>query len=339
MNKVLCFGELLLRMSPALQGKWLQNALMPVYTGGAELNVAAALAKWEIPVSYFTALPENYLSKEICNDLKQRNIDINNIHFSGNRIGIYFLPQGADLKHAGVIYDRSNSSFAELKPGMIDWENMLKNISWFHFSAISPALNENAALVCREVLEAAKKKNVTISVDLNYRSKLWQYGKKPLEIMPELVQHCDVIMGNIWSANILLGIEVDEDIHGKGKKEHYLEHAKQTAINIQKQFPKCKTVANTFRFDINENGILYYTSLFNNGEQYHSAEFKTDKITDKVGSGDCFMAGLIYGLYNNHAPQQIINFATAAAFGKLHETGDFTSQDIETINKRLMNHG
>jgi 2-dehydro-3-deoxygluconokinase len=225
MNKVLCFGELLLRMSPLLQGKWLNNAYMPVYIGGAELNVAAALAKWNIPVSYFTALPENYLSKEICNDLQQRNIDIDNIHFSGNRIGIYFLPQGADLKHAGVIYDRSNSSFAELKPGMIDWEKVLHNISWFHFSAISPALNENIALVCKEVLEAASKKNISISVDLNYRSKLWQYGNRPAEIMPELVQHCDVIMGNIWSANILLGIDVDENIHSKGKKEYYLEHA------------------------------------------------------------------------------------------------------------------
>ena len=339
MDKVLCFGELLLRMSPVLQGKWLNNAQMPVYTGGAELNVAAALAKWQIPVSYFTALPENYLSKEICNNLEQRNIDINSIHFSGNRIGIYFLPQGADLKHTGVIYDRSHSSFAELKPIMIDWEKVLYNISWFHFSAISPALNENIALLCKEVLEVASKKKITISVDLNYRSKLWQYGKKPSEIMPELVQHCDVIMGNIWSANILLGIEVDEHIHSKGKKKDYLEHAKQTASNIQQQFPKCKTVANTFRFDVNDNGILYYTSLFNNGKQYYSDEFETDKIVDKVGSGDCFMAGLIYGLYNNHSAQQIINFATAAAFGKLHETGDFTSQDIETINKRLINHG
>jgi 2-dehydro-3-deoxygluconokinase len=339
MNKVLCFGELLLRMSPELNGKWLRNAAMPVYTGGAELNVAAALARWNIPVSYFTALPENYLSGEICIALQQRNIDISNIHFSGNRIGIYFLPQGADLKHAGVIYDRSYSSFAELKPGIIDWDKVLQNISWFHFSAISPALNENAVLVCKEILEVARMKNITISVDLNYRSRLWQYGKKPVEIMPELVQHCDVIMGNIWSANILLGIDVDENIHGKGKREHYLEHAKQTAINIQKQFPKCKTVANTFRFDVNGNGILYYTSLFHNVQQYNSVEFKTDKITDKVGSGDCFMAGLIYGLYNNHLPPQIINFATAAAFGKLHETGDFTSQDIETVNKRLPNHG
>ncbi len=339
MNKILCFGELLLRMSPALHGKWLNNATMPVYTGGAELNVAAALAKWNMPVSYFTALPDNYLSHEICNDLTQRNIDINNIHFSGDRIGIYFLPQGADLKHTGVIYDRSHSSFAALKPGIIDWEKVLHNISWFHFSAISPALNEHTALLCKEVLAVATKKNITISVDLNYRSKLWQYGKKPSEIMPELVTHCDVIMGNIWSANILLGTEVDENIHAKATQEDYLAHAKATAVNIQKQFPKCKTVANTFRFDVNENGILYYTSLFINDEQYNSAKFKTDKITDKVGSGDCFMAGLIYGLYNKHEPQQIINFATAAAFGKLHETGDFTSQDIGTVNKRIKNHG
>ncbi len=339
MSKVICFGELLLRMSPVLQGAWLRSASMPVYIGGAELNVATALANWNIPVAYCTALPGNYLSGEICDALRERNIDTHRIHFSGNRIGIYFLPQGADLKNESVIYDRACSSFSEIEPGMIDWESVLDDVTWFHFSAISAALTNSAALVCKEALQAAARKNITISVDLNYRAKLWKYGKQPTEIMPGLVSYCDVVMGNIWSADALLGIPADAGIHGKGRKEDYLKHAKQTSMAIQEQFPKCISVANTFRFDHGESGIRYYGSLFTEGRQYNSMECHTDKIVDKSGSGDCFMAGLIYGSCHNYTPADIINFATAAAFSKLHEKGDSTRQTVESIKKSLLKHG
>src|SRR5205814_9248602 len=138
--------------------------------------------------------------------LAENNIDTSAIHVSGNRIGVYYLPQGADLKHAGVIYDRAYSSFAELRPGMINWDEALEGCSWFHFSAISPGLNESVVAVCKEALQAASSKGLTISVDLNYRSKLWKYGSDPITIMHELVYYCDVIMGNLWSAESLLGI-------------------------------------------------------------------------------------------------------------------------------------
>ena len=331
-KKILCFGELLLRMSPSLNKQWIHKAYMPVYIGGAELNTANALAKWNMPVKYFTAIPNNYLSQEICEELASRNIDISSIHFSGNRIGIYILAQGTDLKHAGVIYDRAHSSFSELQPGTIDWDEVLKDVGWFHFSAIDPALSENVAAVCNEALTAATQKNITISVDLNHRAKLWKYGKQPVEIMPALVKYCDVIMGNLWSANSLLGIYIDENIHDKKSKEAYLEHASASAKNIMQQFPKCKTVANTFRFD-SDNGIKYYAALNNANGQYVSKEFFTNKAVDKVGSGDCFMAGLIYGLCNDLPGNEIINFAAAAAFGKLHEIGDATNQSVEDVRK------
>jgi 2-dehydro-3-deoxygluconokinase len=187
--------------------------------------------------------------------------------------------------------------------------------------------------VCLEALEAASRKNITISVDLNYRSRLWNYGKDPLEVMPQLVEHCDVIMGNIWAANSLLGIPVDENIHDKKSKEAYLEHAKVTSLAIMEQFPKCKTVANTFRFDQVDNQILYYTSMYTQGQHYSSSEFSCAGVVDRSGSGDCFMAGLIYGIYNKHTPQELLNYATAAAFGKLQEQGDATDQDILTVSK------
>ncbi len=333
-NKVLCFGELLLRISPAPADGALEKHPMLLYMGGAEANVATALAGWQVPVKYCTALPDNFMSSHVIDYLEYKGIYTSSILLTGNRIGIYFLERGADLK-GSMVYDREHSSFSELKRGMIDWDKVFRDVSWFNFTAISPALNEQVADVCLEAVEAASKKGITISIDLNYRSRLWKYGKQPVEIMPQLVQYCDVIMGNIWSANSLLGTAIDEHIHDKKSKEAYLEHAKNTSLEIMQRFPQCTTVANTFRFDSDHNNILYYTTLFTKGVQYHSAEFTCQGVVDRSGSGDCFMAGLIYGLYHNHSPQEIVDYATAAAFGKLQEHGDSTDQDVLTIKRNL----
>ena len=149
-DNILCFGELLLRFSPMTNGEWINQHLVPVYIGGAELNVATALANWNLPVKYFTALPDNYISDDIKAELVKRKIAISAIQKTGQRIGAYYLQQGRDLKHAAVIYDRANSSFASLKPGTIDWEKILEDVKWFHFSAICPALTEDTAGLCRE---------------------------------------------------------------------------------------------------------------------------------------------------------------------------------------------
>jgi 2-dehydro-3-deoxygluconokinase len=339
-NKIICcFGELLLRFSPQMQAVFINEPSMPVYVGGAELNVATALAKWEVPVKYLTALPDNYLSKEIIDWLSKKNIDTSDIIFCGERIGIYYLPQGADLKHNAVIYDRNHSSFASLVPGQIDWEKVFENVSWLHLSAISPALNANAAEVCVEAVKAAAKKNITISIDLNYRAKLWQYGKPPFEIMPAIVEHCDVVMGNVWSAESLLGIKVGDDFsHECATQETYLQQANKTAAEIMQRFPKCKMVANTFRFDEGA-GIRYFATLKNKSGSFNSAIYSTQNIVDKVGSGDCFMGGLIYGIYNNNSAQDIINYAAAAAFSKLNIKGDATSSSVEDIKKIIISHG
>ncbi len=328
MDKVFCFGELLLRFSPQLQGRWMNDAMMPVYVGGAELNVASALAKWKTPVKYGTALPANYLTKEILDSLHKKNIDTSSVIFSGNRIGTYYLPQGADLKNAGVIYDRSHSSFSELQPGQLDWETILSDVNWFHFSAINPALNKNVAMVCKEALEIAEKKNIFISVDLNYREKLWQYGQEPKEVMPELVQHCNLVMGNIWAAEKMLGITIDPEMNSD--KNSYLAQAERTSLELIKNFPNCKQVANTFRFNQDE-GILYYATLYQQGKLFISNEKKTNKILDRVGSGDCFMAGLIFSNLQTWSPQQTIDFAVQAAFNKLFIAGDATTSTVEAI--------
>ena len=335
MKKIFCFGELLFRISPAANDAIANNPMM-LFVGGAEANVATALAGWNVPVKYCTVLPDNFMSRHVLHYLEYKGIYTSSISFAGNRIGVYYLDRGADLK-GQMVYDRDNSSFSQIKRGMIDWDKVLQDVSSVVFSAISPALNENVADVCLEALEVASNKNITIAIDLNYRSRLWKYGKKPIEVMPKLVEYCDVVMGNIWSANKMLGISVDEHIHEKKSRDKYLAHAKQTSLEIIERFPKCKVVANTFRFDSGEDDVLYYTSLFINGQQYNSAEFTCKGVVDRSGSGDCFMAGLIYGLFKNMEPQEIIDYSTAAAFGKLQEHGDATGQDVLTVseNKKI----
>ena len=267
---------------------------MPVYIGGAELNVATALSIWQTPSAYMSALPVNGLAQELTDYIRSKNIDDTKMIHSGSRIGAYYLTQGADLKHAAVIYDRSHSSFSELKPGQIDWKEVFADCSWLHFSAISPALNEDVAAVCLEAVRVAKEMGVTVSVDLNYRALLWKYGKEPKEVMPELAEYCDVIMGNIWAANKLLDIPLNDALIEKDQKEAYLQHAAETSEAIFNKYPQAKFLANTFRFDAGE-GINYYASLNTREGQQVSSVYQCNSVVDKVGSGDCFMAGLIYG--------------------------------------------
>jgi 2-dehydro-3-deoxygluconokinase len=335
MKKVFCFGEILLRMSPVLDQAWINNASMPVHIGGAELNVAKALAGWQQPVTYMSAMPDNYLSKEITASIAACNIGVDAMQFCGDRMGIYFLPQGADLKNAGVIYDRAHASFSTaLFPGKINWDTLLEGSDWFHFSAISPALNEQAAAVCLDALKAAKRLGLTISVDLNYRAKLWKYGKQPAEVMPELVSYADLIMGNIWSARDLMGIDVPKSAATAVTKEDFAACAKETAAVLFEQNPSCKVVANTFRFTPDGEGVDYFATLDTRNEQAVAVSFQASSVVDKVGSGDCFMAGLIYGIHNGLEHQETINYAASAAFGKLQELGDSTKQTTDQIKSR-----
>lgn len=334
MSKVLCFGELLMRLSPQLSGLWIKNNSMPVFIGGAELNAATALANWGVPISYSTALPDHYLSAEIMDFVAEKGIDTSRIQLRGDRIGTYYLPQGADLKNAGVIYDRAYSSFWELKPGQLDWDAILEGVSWFNFSAISPALNENVAAVCKEGAEAASKKGITVSIDLNYRAKLWQYGKQPHEVMPEVVALCDVVMGNIWAEEKMLGIPVGDIAD---EKEAYLAQSQKTSEAIFKNFPNCTQVANTFRFD-RAAGLNYFATLYTNNQLFVSGQHETKTVVDRVGSGDTFMAGLIYGNYHKKSPQEIIDFAAAAAFNKLFIKGDASTASVEEIRKGILHY-
>lgn len=337
-GKVLSFGELLLRICPDIEQDWIEQHQLPFYVGGAELNVATALALWDVPSAYLSAVPQNAICESIDNYLTRRNIDTSAMLWGGERLGIYYLPKGKDLKNAGVIYDRANSSFSNLKVGSVNWDEVFVDVKWFHFSAICPAINQDIADLCLEAVTKAQEKGIFVSLDLNYRAKLWKYGKSPKEIMPAIAKYCNLIMGNIWAAHQMLGTPLDERFLNSSSdylEKDLLAQADRTSREIIATNPICQYVANTFRFDHNNKGIKYYTTLFDKDSLIKSTTYIADEILDKVGSGDCFMAGLIYGLYSNLSPTATLEFATLAAFDKLFIASDATTSSVDDIKNRM----
>lgn len=331
---IACFGELLLRFSPDSHGDWIKNHCLPVFIGGAELNVASALALWGSDAEYITALPGNTVGKQLAEAVNHRRVGAGRIQFAEGRAGLYYLPVGGELKSETVIYDRDGSAFALLQPGSLNWQQLLQGINWLHITAISPALNENIAIICKEALSTAKSMGIITSIDLNYRQKLWQYGKQPAEIIPGLAEECDVIMGNVWSAETMLNIPVQLKEEDKKQVEKCVEQAKLTSKKIFELFPNCKLTANTYRFTEGEK-VDYYAVLSTRENSYVSKQFSSPQTVDKAGSGDCFMAGLIYSLDNNYSLKEVLDFAAAAAFGKLHIKGDNTTQTVQEIKSLL----
>ncbi|MCA5004482.1 sugar kinase [Sphingobacterium bovistauri] len=328
-KRVLCFGELLLRLQSTSDSFFEKDKnTLKIYTGGSEANVAVTLGQLGIPTSYFSAIPQNALSNEIEQILETNYVDITKILHQGERIGSYYLLSANGLTNGEVIYDRNFSAFSNLKISDIDWDNLFDGIDWIHFTAISPALNQQLADLTLFALEQATKKGITISVDLNYRSKLWQYGKNPIDIMPNLIQYVDVVMGNIWAANKMLGTTIDESFSRSTSKDEYIAFANQTAEVLFTKFPKVKHVANTYRFMDNPTHNLFYGTYHNRNTHTYSQPRETNEVIDRIGSGDAFMGGLIYALLHDLSAQQIIDTATAAGFEKLFVEGDFGNGKI-----------
>ena len=324
MKKVLCFGEILLRLQ-AVGSSFFEKERnqLQVFPGGSEANVASGLAQMGTPTAYCSAFPDNALSVEIQQELQSLGVDTGkSLHF-GDRIGSYFLLSADGLSQGEVIYDRRYSSFSQLTLEDINFDRLFEGIDWFHWTALSPALNENVAELIAPILKEAKNRNITISVDLNYRSKLWQYGQEPVAIMPDLVASCDVVMGNIWAANKMLGTNVDDALDRQTSRIDYFEAAKQSAAAIFSMFPSVQHVANTFRFIDQPQHNLFYGTYHTRTEDVLSATYETNEVVDRIGSGDAFMAGLIHALIAEVPAQQVVDIATGAGYQKLFVAGDF----------------
>jgi 2-dehydro-3-deoxygluconokinase len=327
-ENILVFGELLLRFSSSEDQFISKNHTVSLFPGGSEANVSASLGQWNIPCSYVSCVPDNALASNALRSLEELGVNTKKTLLQGNRLGLYFLLSANGLTSGEVVYDRKFSSFSSLKPGTIDWDTILDGHTWFHWTALTPALNENMAAVCKEALIAARAKGLKISVDLNYRSRLWDYGEQPIDVMPELVAYCDVIMGNIWAANKMLGTPVDETLNRETTVEDYLHHACSSAKAIFSKFPQCKHIANTFRFMDNPKHNLFYGTYHTAEGDYISEVFETNEVIDRIGSGDAFMAGLIYGILSDHKGEEVIKKAASSGYHKLFVKGDFGNGDI-----------
>ena len=332
-TRIVTFGEIMLRLVPPGFDRFSQARQFMASFGGGEANVAVSLANYGLKVDYVTRLPKNDIAEACVMDLRRYNVGTDKIIFGGDRLGIYFLEAGAVARPSKVIYDRANSAIAEIKPGMVNWDTVFEGVTWFHWTGITPAISEGAALACKEAIEAANKKGITVSTDLNFRKNLWKWGKKAQEVMPDLVSGCDIILGNEEDADMVFGIRPE----GVDVKAGHVEAAAYESVcrQMMKKFPKAKKVIVTLRGSINANHNTWSGVLWDGKKLYQAPEYDITHIVDRVGGGDSFMGGLIYGLITFPGDdQRALNFAVAASCLKHTINGDFnltTVKEVETL--------
>ena len=324
-SKVVCLGELLMRLNAPHHQRLSQTQGFETYYSGSEANVAVLLAQLGASTSYVTKVPDNDLGLAALKTLQAFGVGTKNSIASGERLGLYFTELGTSTRPSRVIYDRANSAFAHLKTGEINWTEVFDGASWFHWSGISAAVSQSAADVCAEAVTEAKKRNITVSADFNYRSKLWQYGKTPAQVMPPMLAHCDVIMCDFDALKLYLGIEQPKI----GNKE---EAFKQGCPIIKSKLPNAKTIAMTFRETSASGMDLYSSAIFKDNQAQFSKTFALGEIVDRIGSGDAFMGGLIYALMQGWETQRVAQFAAACGVLKHSMPGDFTILRKEEVD-------
>ncbi len=332
--KVISFGEIMLRLSTPGYQRFTQASSFEATFGGGEANVAVSLSNYGIDSAFVTALPKNDIGQAALMDLRKQGVDTQHIQMMDNeRMGIYFLETGAVARASKVVYDRANSALSNVKLGQFDWDKIFDGVTWFHWTGITPAVSQGAADVCLDAIKEANKRNITVSVDLNYRKNLWQYGKTANEVMPELVAGCDVVLGNEEDAEMVLGIKPDGiDITG-GHVE--AEAYRSVSQQIMKEYPRVKKVITTLRGSINANHNSWSGVLYDGEKLYTAPTYQITHIVDRVGGGDSFMGGLIYGLITYDDNQKAVEFATAASCLKHTVFGDYNRVSVEEVEKLM----
>lgn len=329
MSKVVTFGEIMLRLSTERHLRFGQSQSFVATYGGGEFNVAVSLANYGVEAEFVTRIPDNEIGHCALKEMRKMNVNSKNVLLGGDRLGVYFLETGAGNRGSNVVYDRANSAIATVAPGTFNWKQIFEGKTWFHFSGITAAISENAAQECLIAVKTAHQLGLTISCDLNYRSKLWKYGKEPKEVMPELLKYCHVILGDIDTAYFMLGLEkVNPD---------YTDTSSLPSLyaKIVEFCPDLKVVATTLRYSVSAShqrigGILY------DGKTIYTAEVKeVTPVVDRVGTGDAFMGGLLFSLIDQPKDlQRALDFAVAACCLKHTIVGDYnlaTLQEIENI--------
>jgi len=332
-KKIVTFGEIMLRLSPPGFQRFVQARSFDVIYGGGEANVAASLANYGLPVEYVTRLPDNDIGDACLSFLRQYGIGTDYIIRGGERLGIYFLEMGSAQRGSKVIYDRARSSLATIQPGMVDWGAVFADAEWFHWTGITPAISEGAAQVCLEAVRAAKDMGLIVSCDLNFRKNLWKWGPSPSQVMPELVSHCTVAVGNEEDADKVFGIRAPEADVTKGKVD--AEAYAYVCSRLAERFPALETIAITLRGSLSASHNTWSAVLWHDGQIYTAPRYDVTPIVDRVGGGDSFCGGLIYGLYTYPTKQQALDFATAASCLKHTVWGDFNLVDVAEVEKLM----
>jgi 2-dehydro-3-deoxygluconokinase len=336
MKKVVTFGEIMLRLSPSGFLRFSQANNFDVVYGGGESNVAVSLANYGVSVDFVTRLPKNDIGQCAMMEMRKRGVGVDKIVWGGDRLGIYFLETGAVSRGSKVVYDRAHSSMADIQIGMVNWEKVFEGVEWFHWTGITPAISQSSADVCLEAVKAANKLGITISTDLNYRAKLWQYGGNREAIMTELTSYCDVILGNEEDAEMHFGIKPEGiSVQTQGhdvKAEAFLSVCQQ----MMEKFPKAKKVITTLRGSISASHNTWAGVLYDGKTMLQSAQYQITDIVDRVGGGDSFMGGLIYGLLTYpDDDQNALDFAVAASCLKHTIKGDANLVTVDEVQKLM----
>jgi 2-dehydro-3-deoxygluconokinase len=315
--KVITLGEVLLRLSTPGQARFAQAQSFTAHYGGSEANVAVSLAKFGISAAHVTRLPQHDIGKTAAAMLQSHGVDTRYIAFGDERMALYFFENGVMHRAPKIIYDRFNSAFSYIKAGVIDWNQIFADASWFHYSGITPAISQGAADVCLEAVEAARRAGLTISGDINYRRNLWQYGKSPADIMPSLLSMTDVVVGGIADFENCCGTTGTS----------YAEGCK----NLQRKFQSVKKVAMVLREGESASSNFITGILWNGKTEVKSKRYELTHIVDRIGAGDAFMAGLIHSLHTTQPDDITIEFATAACAWKHSVEGDVNLATVEEV--------
>lgn len=327
-KKVALFGEYLLRLTPPYQQKIVQADSLEMHWAGSEANIAVSLSIFGNPSVYITAMPDNELSRAGLSQLYKYGVETEIAATAGKRVGTYYYESGQGARPGRIIYDREYSALSFLRRGNVAWGKIFEQADWFHWSGITPALNQNLVGVCEEALSAAKEKGLIISADFNYRNTLWKYGKKPSEIMPGLLKYCDVLLADIDTAKLYFGIEPDEN-----------NLVENSFALIKEKLPKVKYIAMTMRVQESASANQYIGYLWHDGNIHQSKPYYIQQIAERIGAGDAFMAGIIHGLKNKLPLAETIEFATACGVIKHSITGDFNIATLDEVNTVIKQGG
>ncbi|HEY0997552.1 MAG TPA: sugar kinase [Gemmatimonadaceae bacterium] len=328
MTRVVTFGEVMLRLKSPEFERLFQSPVLEATFGGAEANVAVSLVNYGLAATFVSAIPKNNVGDACIGELRRFGVDTSAIRRAGDRLGIYFLETGANQRPSKVTYDRAGSSIAAIQPGEVDWAAVFRGADWFHVSGVTPAISASAAATALEAAKAARAAGVTVSCDYNYRKNLWQYGKTAPEVMRELVQHVDVGIANEEDCQKALGITADVDVQGGA-----LDEAKyrRLAEKVLAEFPNLKKQVITLRESRSADTNGWSACLFDGTSFRRSRQYEITDIVDRVGAGDSFAGGLIYGLLALKDDQQALEFATAASCLKHSIPGDFNRVTVSEV--------